>query len=215
MLRSLVLLVALFFVQSAQPSVPGVLMLDKGSFVKLAEDVNVGSASKFIKAFLSLPEDTVQVTVFVDSPGGEVLAGLRMVETVRAAKAARPGLHVTCFIQSAASMAFFFVQLACDERIVGPTAIVMQHQASIGMAGKWGEVQSRVNLISQVVNWLEKETAARLGVSLKRYRELVVNDWWLVGQAAVDAGAADRVGQVLCSSELTAANECPLVLVSP
>lgn len=211
----LVLLLSLFFVRPVQSSVPSVLVLEKDSFVRLSEDVNAVSASKFIKAILSVPEDAVQVTVFIDSPGGDILAGLRMVEAARAVKAARPELRLTCFVQSAASMAFVLVQTICDERIVGPTSILMMHQAGVGMQGKWGEIQSRSLLIEQLVNWLEKETASRLGLSLRKYRDTVVNDWWLVGQTAIEAKAADKLGQVICSPELVAANDCPLVLVSP
>lgn len=215
MFRFLVLLLCLSFIRPAQPSVPDVLVLERGSFVGLTEDVNVESASKFIKAILSVPKEVAQVTVYIDSPGGDILAGLRMVEAARAVKATRPGLRVSCFIQSAASMAFVLVQTVCDERVVGPTSILMMHQAGIGMQGKWGEIQSRSLLIKQIVDWLEQETASRLGLSLRKYRDTVVNDWWLVGQVAVDSKAADRVGLVTCSPELVAANGCPLVLVNP
>lgn len=215
MFRRLVLALAL----ALSPVVPAVaaekpvIVLEKGSFVGLSDEVNPFSASRFIRDFLIAAESD-SVLVFVDSPGGDVLSGVRILETVRATKAVRPALRVTCYIQSAASMAFYFVQLACDERVIGQTSIMMQHQASVGMQGKWGEVQSRGTLISQIILWLDQAISVRLGLSVEKYKQTIVNDWWLVGQAAIDNKAADRLGSVTCSVELVKSSECPLVFVS-
>jgi ATP-dependent protease ClpP protease subunit len=209
MLRFLALIVlALFPVISANAE-DKPIVLEKGSFVKFIDEVNPVSASQFIRDFLSIDSDSV--LVFIDSPGGDVLSGIRMVETVRSAKAVRPSLRVSCYIQSAASMAFYFAQLACDERVLSETSIMMQHQASLGMQGKWGEVQSRSQLVAQLIALLDRDTAARLGLSVEAYRSTIVNDWWLVGQVAINNKAADRLGSVTCSVALTKAGECPLV----
>jgi len=213
MFRCLAVVFSLLLASPAVAVEQPVVVLEKGSFVRFNDDVNSSSASRFIRDFLSVSESD-SVLVFIDSPGGDVLAGLRMVEVVRSAKIARPGLRVTCFVQSAASMAFYFVQLACDERVLGPTSILMQHQASLGMQGKWGEVQSRSVLVTQIVDWLDREVSARLGLSVEKYRQTIVNDWWLVGQNAVDNKAADRLGSVTCSVELAKSAECPLIFAT-
>ena len=82
------------------------------------------------------------------------------------------------------------------------------------MQGKWGEVQSRSALVTQIVDWLDREVSARLGLSVEKYRQTIVNDWWLVGQNAVDNKAADRLGSVTCATELVKSSECPLVFVA-
>jgi ATP-dependent protease ClpP protease subunit len=165
MFRCLAVVFSLLLASPAVAVEQPVTVLEKGSFVRFNDDVNSSSASRFLSV-----SESDSVLVFIDSPGGDVLSGLRMVEVVRSAKIARPGLRVTCFVQSAASMAFYFVQLACDERVLGPTSILMQHQASLGMQGKWGEVQSRSVLVTQIVDWLDREVSARLGLSVEKYR---------------------------------------------
>jgi hypothetical protein len=110
-------------------------------------------------------------------------------------------------------MAFFILQTACDQRIVSEYSILMQHQASLGMRGKWGEVQSRSELVRQVMDLIEKKTANRLGISLPEYRARVVNDWWLVGRTAIHLRAADILGVISCSAELVKSGQCPLVYV--
>lgn len=215
MFRRFILALAL----SLSPVVPAVaaveqpIVLEKGSFVSLSDEINGFTAARFIRDFLSVAESG-PILVFVDSPGGDVLAGIRVVEAVRAAKAARPGLRVSCYVQSAASMAFYFVQLACDERVIGQTSIMMQHQASLGMQGKWGEVQSRTFLVTQIMAWLDREISVRLGLTVEQYHQTIVNDWWLVGQTAINSKAADRLGSVTCATELVKSSECPLVFVA-
>jgi ATP-dependent protease ClpP protease subunit len=108
-------------------------------------------------------------------------------------------------------MAFHFVQLACDKRVVSEVSILMQHQASAGMSGKWGELESRVQLIRQIIDLLDRKIAARLRLTVPAYRDLIVNDWWLVGRAAIRARAADVLGTLSCSAELVQSGGCPLV----
>lgn len=107
-------------------------------------------------------------------------------------------------------MAFIFLQTACDRRVVSSFTILMSHQASLGTMGKAGEVESRIGLVRQVIDLLDKRVAARLGLSVEDYRAKIVNDWWLVGDKALGARAADVLGVAACSTELAAAKGCPL-----
>jgi len=193
-----------------------VVILSPNSFIKFTDEVNELTASRFIKDFLSQTSD--KVTVFIDSPGGDVLDGLRMIEAVRSAKVARPNLKVKCVVNSAASMAFYFLQTACDERLITETAVLMQHQAQIGMQAPVRRLESRFSLINAIIDWLDNESAKRLSTTVKELRERVSNDWWVVGKDAVKQKAADKVVGVTCSLELMNAPPtedkkaaCPLV----
>ena len=189
------------------------IVLDEPSkFVRLTGEINDVSVSQFVADLtVAADGDSPEVLVFIDSGGGEVLAGLRAIDAVVGLKKEHPALVLKCYAHSAASMAFFILQSACDRRIVSEYSILMQHQASLGMRGKWGEIQSRTELFSQTINLLEKKIAARLGLSLPDYRARVVNDWWLVGHTAVREKAADSIGVASCSAALVKAKQCPLV----
>lgn len=196
---------------------PEVLVLKPESFIRITEDFNDMNAAKFIRDLLTYPSN--DVLVYIDSPGGDVLAGIRMIEVVRAAKAANPKLKITCAVGSAASMAFYFLQLACDERLVSPTTILMQHQAGVGIQGKLRDINKRLKLYKTLQEWLDEESAKRLKISVEKLRENVVDDWWMSGEEAVKNNAADKIVHVLCSPELAAAppsketqkHACPLI----
>lgn len=202
-------------VGQVNPAVVEIVELGQGDFVRLVGEVNDVSASQFIQELYTVSAKKTDVTVYIDSPGGDVLSGMRMVDAVAGLRNVRLGLRVTCYVQSAASMAFIFLQTSCDKRIVSSYSILMSHQASLGVRGKAGEVESRLELVRQILTILDRRVAARLGMPLGVYRQTIVNDWWLVGQAALEAKAADRLGSVTCSVELVKAGQCPLVFAGP
>jgi len=192
-----------------------VVELDQNNFVRLVGEVNDVSASRFIQDLTIAAGSGLAVTVYIDSPGGDVLAGMRMLDAVAGLKAMHGGMRLTCFANTAASMAFYFLQVACDRRVVSVYSILMQHQSSLGVMGKAGEIQTRMDLVRQILEVLDRRVAARLGMSVEFYRARIVNDWWLVGANALPARAADTVGVVACSAELAAAKACPLAYALP
>jgi ATP-dependent Clp protease protease subunit len=190
-----------------------VVELGQENFVRLVGEIEDNSASRFIQELYTVSAKNLNVTVYIDSPGGDVLAGMRIIDAVQGLRAVRPGLRLQCYAQTAASMAFIFLQTSCDRRVVSAFSVLMSHQASLGARGKAGEVESRLDLVRQVLELLDIRVAARLGMSVAAYRQTIVNDWWLVGKNALEAKAADRLGSVACTPELVAASKCPLVYV--
>jgi ATP-dependent Clp protease protease subunit len=190
-----------------------VVELGQENFVRLVGEIEDNSASRFIQELYTVSAKNLNVTVYIDSPGGDVLAGMRIIDAVQGLRAVRPGLRLQCYAQTAASMAFIFLQTSCDRRVVSAFSVLMSHQASLGARGKAGEVESRLDLVRQVLELLDIRVAARLGMSVAAYRQTIVNDWWLVGKNALEAKAADTLGSVACTAELVAASKCPLVYV--
>jgi ATP-dependent Clp protease protease subunit len=199
------------------PKLPEVVVLKPGSFVRFTEEVTEVSVSRFIKDFLNQTGDNI--TIYIDSPGGSVMDGLRAMEAVKSAKAANPNLRVTCLVGSAASMAFYFLQAVCDDRFVSPTTILMHHQVSGGVQGQIRTMDARISFVKRLVDVLDGQIAARLGLTVKELQEKIVSDWWLVGEDAIKNKAADKIVLVTCSQELLSAppNEdtkrpaCPLI----
>jgi ATP-dependent Clp protease protease subunit len=190
-----------------------IVELGQENFVRLVGEIEDASASRFIQELYTVSAKNPSVTVYIDSPGGDVMAGMRIIDAVQGLRAVRPGLRLQCYAQNAASMAFIFLQTSCDRRVVSAFSVLMSHQASLGVRGKAGEVETRLDLVRQVLELLDVRVAARLGMSVAAYRQTIVNDWWLVGKNALEAKAADTLGSAACSAELVAASKCPLVYV--
>lgn len=166
----------------------------------LGEEVTSKSVSEFLKTFLSLEGN--RRIVYISSPGGSVVDGMQLIRVIRDEKVANPKLRVVCYVDEAASMAFAIVQTVCDERLGGVTSTLMQHQASYGVNGSDNQVISRVKMISSVLKVLDGLQAERLGISVAELRRRSADEWWTVGQEAIDSKVIDGISSIVCSKEL-------------
>lgn len=135
----------------------------------------------------------------LDTPGGSVLAGMRLVDSIKAL----PN-KVTTVTLFAASMGFNIAQ-ALDERLITPTGTLMSHRASVGgMSGQVnGELEVRVRNVKRAVDFLDFVASKRMGISIEEYRALVLNELWVFGFDSVERKVADSVVLVACGESLS------------
>lgn len=184
----------------------GVYILAPETTVSIVGEISPQLSEKFIADLGKVKTPNKTLTFYIDSPGGSVIHGNRMIQVVRAHKKAR-SLKTVCLIEEAASMAFAFVQGACDLRVVTETSILMQHQLSFGVRDSIGKIEAMVALGRALERQLNFMQASRLGLSVPEFSARIVNDWYLLGAEAIAARAADAVGSWLCLS----LDGCPLL----
>lgn len=177
-----------------------IITLTTENHVVLNEEVSSKSVSNFLSEFLSLEENNR--VVYISSPGGSVLDGMKLIQVVRDEKAANKDLRVTCYVDEAASMAFAIAQAICDDRLGGSTSMLMQHQAAYGVQGTDNQIVSRLKMISSVLRVLDGLQAKRIGISVEELRRRSADEWWTVGQESVDAHVLDRLSPIVCSKDL-------------
>jgi ATP-dependent protease ClpP protease subunit len=162
------------------------------------EDFTEESVGEFIK-HISLAKGPI-INVYIDSPGGSVFALDRMISAAWALQ--RKGKKLRCFIDFAASAAFGMVQSICNERIVQPHSVLMQHQASYGVSGEVNRIQEINRFIMTMLNRLNRIEAKRLRMPLEEFNRRVTDDWYIHGEDAVKARAADRLALLTCPANL-------------
>lgn len=163
--------------------------------VVLRGEVDGSSVSKVIADLMTSP--ATEINLFLSSPGGSVLDGVQLIQAIRSLNK-----KVTCITDFSASMSFVILQ-ACDERVVLESSIIMQHVASFGLRHQpQPNAVSFVKFLQQVTDAIDNAQSKRLGLSTENFRKLIRDDFWLFGSEAVKAKAADRVAQVVCSTEL-------------
>jgi len=134
----------------------------------------------------------------LDSPGGSVLAGLDLVTYLKATDH-----NIVCVVKTAISMAYAILQ-ACPTRSVTEYGITMQHVMSLESGGREPNLLTFVNFIHSIATKLDQEQADRVGVSLKKFRDLTVRDWWSLGKQAKDNNTVDTLETYTCSPALYA-----------
>lgn len=137
------------------------------------------------------------IDLIINSPGGDILAGFALVDFLLELR--HKGHKITTIaLGIAASMAAVVLQ-AGDVRVMGPNAILLLHEGSLGVVGSWGEAEDRMVLMTKlqsrifslfaeramVVN--PKTTVAFLRKHAKR------TDWFLTSDEAVALGLVDAV----------------------
>lgn len=136
--------------------------------------------------------------VVLDTPGGSVSDGLSFIDTV---KSLDRNVHtITIF---AASMGYQVVQ-ELGIRYIVPSGQLMSHRGAIsGLSGQIpGELNARLNHIQQILEDMNVRAAKRVGMSLEKYQDLIINEYWVSGRHAVSQKHADFVANVSCDNNL-------------
>lgn len=143
------------------------------------------------------------IYLVLDTPGGSVSAGSLLIDTIKAI----PQKVKTLTVFSA-SMGFQFVQ-NFDDRLIIPSGVLMSHRASIrGLGGEInGELDVRLNAIKRRIRYLDTIASKRMGMSLKKYEELIADEYWAHGFEAVSEKAADKMVLARCDKSLSGTNE--------
>lgn len=151
----------------------------------------------FIKdSYLSKSEP---IYIVMDTPGGSVTAGLAFIDAIKSLK--RPVNTVTLF---AASMGYQVVQ-ELGTRIITPSGTLMSHRGAVsGMSGQIpGELNSRLNFITNLLDGMNNRAAKRVGMSVLDYKSAIINELWTFGHQAVLTKHADIVANVKCDKKLS------------
>lgn len=132
-------------------------------------------------------------TILINSPGGQVWAGLTLVDAL--AEASRAGIVTTCVVdREAASMAAVVLQM-CSRRLVKAGSFVLFHNAATSVKHATSrELRQIADDLDAVSHRLAITASWRLNITLTEYEKRVNGkDWYLSPAEAVAIGAADGV----------------------
>lgn len=133
--------------------------------------------------------DVDDLTLRVNSPGGDVFDGIAIMNSLKRHRA-----KVTAIVEGlAASSASIIIAGAADTVIMGEGAQQMVHDAwSFGM-GDAAELMKTVDLLNKTSDDMAGIYARRSGGTSEEWRELMKAETWFNAEEAVTAGLADRV----------------------
>ncbi|HBO3905329.1 TPA: Clp protease ClpP [Pseudomonas aeruginosa] len=145
-----------------------------------------GVTAKRIAGALRAIGSDVDVTVNINSPGGDVFEGLAIYNLLREHKG-----KVTVNIIGLAASAASFIAMAGDEIRIGRAAFLMIHNA-------WLIAMGNRNDLREIADWLEPFDmtladiyAQRTGIDIDDIVKQMDAETWIGGREAVDKGWAD------------------------
>jgi ATP-dependent Clp protease, protease subunit len=132
--------------------------------------------------------DTAHIRV--NSPGGDVFAGVAMAQAVREC-AATVIVHVDGYAASAASL----IVAAAPDSVIAPAAMVMIHKAWTIALGNADDLMETASLLDKVDGELAATYQAKAGGTAEEWLAAMAAETWYTGSEAVEAGLVTRVAE--------------------
>lgn len=164
----------------------------KERIVMLTDEVNEATASLVVSQllFLASEDPDKDISLYINSPGGSVTAGMAIYDTMQYIK---PDVSTICMGMAASMGAFLLAGGAKGKRYALPNAEVMIHQPLGGAQGQASDIEITANHIIRTKEKLNKILAENTGKPFEQVVKDTDRDNWLTAQEAVEYGLIDGV----------------------
>lgn len=140
--------------------------------------------------FLQSEDPKKDISLYINSPGGVVTAGLAIVDTMRHIQ---PAVSTVCVGMAASMGAVLLATGEKGKRFILPNAEVMIHQPSGGAEGMASDIEITAKQILKIRERLNKLLATVTGQTVKKIEEDVDRDFFMNAEEAVKYGIVDKV----------------------
>jgi len=140
--------------------------------------------------FLESENPDKDVSLYINSPGGSVSAGLAMYDTMEFIK---PDVSTLCLGIAASMGAFLLAAGAKGKRFALPNSRIMIHQPSGGAQGQAADIEIQAREILYLRERLNKMLSEKTGQPVERIARDTDRDNFMSPEDAVSYGLVDRV----------------------
>ena len=158
----------------------------------LADEVNDTTASLVVAQllFLEAQDPDKDISLYINSPGGSVSAGLAIYDTMNFIKC---DVSTTCIGMAASMGAFLLSAGAKGKRYALPNSEIMIHQPLGGMQGQASDIKIHADHILRTRDRLNKILAENTGKPLSQIELDTDRDNFLTAEQACEYGLIDKV----------------------
>jgi ATP-dependent Clp protease protease subunit len=187
------------------------ILLTKENTAILRGPVNSSSVSEVMIQLSELNKtggDADPIFLVLNTPGGSVSDGLNLIEYMNSLR--RPVHSISIF---AASMGFHILQNS-KQRFITKYGTIMSHRARGGFSGDIPQqVKSRFKHITDLLEKMDEQVISRTKGKFdkKSYTELIRDEYWAVGDNAINDGFVDEVATLKCDNSLNGTSEKNIV----
>jgi ATP-dependent Clp protease protease subunit len=140
--------------------------------------------------FLEAEDPKRDVTLYINSPGGMVTAGLAIYDTMQYI---RPDVNTLCLGQAASMGAMLLAAGTRGKRYTLPNARILIHQPMGGFKGQATDVDIHAREILRLRQRLNEILSAHTGQPLEKIKEDTERDFFMSGEEAGEYGLIDEV----------------------
>lgn len=140
--------------------------------------------------YLANEDPKAEISMYVNSPGGSVSAGLSIYDTMNFIK---PDVSTLCMGMAASMGSFLLMAGAKGKRISLPNAKIMIHQPSGGAQGQATDIEITAREILKTREQLNRIYADRTGQSFEKIAADMERDYYMSPEEAKTYGLIDQV----------------------
>ena len=168
--------------------------LMKDRIVFIGDQVHPAMANIIVAQFLFLEKEDPDkdIEVYINSPGGDVMAGLAIYDTMKLVK---PDIQTFCVGMAASMGAVLLSAGTKGKRYSLPNARIMIHQGSAGFSGTPSDIEIQARLVLSFREKLTEILAENCGREFSQVAKDIDRDYWMTPTEGVEYGIIDEVVQ--------------------
>ena len=140
--------------------------------------------------FLESEDPKKEISLYVNSPGGLVTAGLGIYDTMQYIK---PEISTLCIGQAASMGSFLLAAGTKGKRYSLPNSRIMVHQPSAGFQGQATDIEIHANEVLSLKKRLNEIYAKHTGKSVDEIKSALERDNFMTPDNAKSFGLLDKV----------------------
>ena len=164
----------------------------KDRIVFLSGPINDGAANTVVAQllFLEMDNPNADISLYINSPGGSVTAGMAIFDTMQYIKAP---VRTVCIGMAASMGAFLLMAGAKGKRMALPNSEVMIHQPSGGAEGQSTDVTIRAEWLLKTKKKMSRMMSEMTGQTVEKISADVERDFFMSAQEAKNYGIIDEI----------------------
>jgi ATP-dependent Clp protease protease subunit len=167
------------------------LLRDNIIFIGTAIDDNVANVVTAQLLFLAAEDPGKDVSLYVNSPGGIVTAGMAIYDTMQFIK---PDVTTICIGQAASVAALLLAAGTPGKRFALPNSRVLIHQPTMGgLSGQATDIDIHAREILRIRASLNEIMAKHTGQPVEKIEHDVERDFWMSAPQAREYGIIDEI----------------------
>ena len=128
------------------------------------------------------------VTIWLSSPGGDVIAASRIYSMLMDYKN-----DVTIKIDGIAASAASVIAMAGTKVLMAPTSLLMVHNPATAAFGDHNEMQKAIEMLEEVKESIINAYELKTGLTRAKLSHYMENETWFNAQKAIELGFADDI----------------------
>jgi len=168
------------------------LLKDRIIFLGGGIDDNIADLVVAQLLFLESEDPEKDISIYINSPGGVVTAGMAIYDTMQYIK---PDVSTICIGQAASMGALLLAAGAKGKRYALPNSRIMIHQPLGGAQGQASDIEIQAQEILRMKDMLNDILAHHTGQPIKRVKRDTDRDFFMSSKEAKEYGLIDEVVQ--------------------